>query len=81
MDDLEKLENLLDNLFDEHDIDWAINCTVAAECAWSMEVRITKKPNRKGAPDVSQVYYVTGLLNPEDGAKSLLPVIQKLKFG
>lgn len=71
---ISKLEEILDDMSERHGWDWGIKFEIASECAWSAELRITKKPNDSGHelginPDVSEVYFLAGLLSPEEGAK------------
>jgi len=73
-----KLEDVLYDLANKNGWDWGIKFESAHECGWSAELRITRKPNDGGSakilgknPDVSEVYYLAGLLSPEDGATVL----------
>lgn len=73
---LEQLEELLWEAADERKLDWDIECKVAFECCWSVEVRITLDPNASG-PDVSTVFLLGGLESPEDGAARMLEPIKE----
>ena len=66
-----KLESVLSGLAERHGWDYGVKFESAYECAWSAELRITKKPNDHGSMDVSEVYFLTGLASPEEGAKEL----------
>jgi hypothetical protein len=72
----DKLESVMYDLSEKYGWDWNLKFETAHGCGWSAELRITRKPNDTGAanvlgknPDVSELYFLSGLLDPEDGAK------------
>lgn len=67
MPELWDYEEVLERLAQEHDLDWAIKCDTAHECAWAVELRITRNPNSPTGPDRSLVFYSAGADSPLDG--------------
>lgn len=71
-----KLYAIMEKIAMTSGLDWSIKFETGYQCAWSAELRITRSPNTTGSdrmlgvvPDVSEVYYLSGLDSPEDGAK------------
>jgi len=48
--------------------DWGIRLECASETAWSAEVRLTRFPNVRAAPDRSVVFYSAGGSTADDAA-------------
>lgn len=49
--------------------DWAMELTIANECCWSCEIRVTLRPNQHGSADRSYVAYAAGEETAEDAAR------------
>ena len=77
---LHELEGLLEDAVEKHGIDWGIKCDTANECAWGIEVRITRHPNVPSRPDDSRVLFAGGFSGPEEAAAALVqPVVDLLR--
>jgi hypothetical protein len=52
--------------------DYGLTLEVAKECWWSLEVRLTPSPNRRGGPDVSTVFFTGGHGDSDESARAIL---------
>jgi hypothetical protein len=57
---------------------WGLELTVADECCWSAELRITPKSSGVGC-DVSTVFFSVGNANPLEGAQKVFDAFEKWK--
>ena len=70
-----EIEDALDEM-EFHD--WSLKATVAHECAWSVELRITPETNPSGC-DEGIVFYATGAVDPLAGAERVFEACREWK--
>ncbi len=74
-----KLQSILDELSEKHGWDWGIKFEVGHEYGGSLELRITREPNSNQKIDLSEVYFLAGLDDLDEGAKALWQKFRSIK--